>query len=330
MKTVVMYVLGIPCILVGSRFTGLDRVLVRESAQPHSTVFNDLVSDVPADQIASAIVTFPESEAMAASVTAADEQLMAIVVPEKSASVEATARGIVRTILVRPNDVVEAGQRLAVLDTRTIEADIRKQHQQTVLFESKTREARGEHARLQEKLEKRAPLVARRIITVEEYDDLQMELNATAERINQYEAQVRTSQEEENKLERTLDDYVVTAPFSGKVTRVIEHAGQFLEHGDVILEMESTGKQVRALVPTLLSAKIHGLTFHVVDAHGRRVDMAIAEIEETGTATGYQDVLFDLQRAEPFISNQSLAVFVDEVSEPAMPEMDLSSGLAAN
>ena len=329
MKTIALYVLGIPFVLLGSRFAGLDKALFRESAPPPATLVDDQFSDTQVDQFAPADVTFPEFEPTSTPISQANEPLTAVVVPEKSACVKAMAKGILREILVRPNDVVNAGTRLAVLDTREIEADVRKQHQQTLLFESKVRQARGEQAKFMVKLEKRAPLVEKRVITVEEYRELQLDLQAATERIKQFVAEVSTSREEETKLQGMLDDFVVTAPFSGRVKRVVQQAGQFLQQGDVILEMESTSKQVWALVPTSLSARIQEFTFHVEDPNGERVQLTVAEIQGTSTTIGFQDVLFDLEEAQQVISNQSLAVYATCDNERATLEQEVSSSLAA-
>lgn len=330
MKTIAMYVLGIPCILVGGRFAGLDKALLHESADPPATVVNmPGVERSSTRGVSASELEASSPEAIADHAIPSVEQLMAVVVPERSASVEATATGVVQKVLVESDDVVEEGAPLAVLNTQEIDAEIRKQHQQTLAFQSKVREAQAQHAKIEAKLQRRAPLIAKRAVSPEEYRDLQADLQMAAEQIAQFEAETAASQEEENRLQGLLDRHVIAAPFSGRIKRVVQHAGQYLQPGDVILEMESNRKQVRALVPSELSAKIQGLAFHVEDADGGHVGISVAEISAASAATGFQDVLFDIVDAEQFISNQSLAVYVSGANGREISEQDLAASLAA-
>jgi biotin carboxyl carrier protein len=165
---------------------------------------------------------------------------------------------------------------------------------------------------------------------MDKYNEVKRDVNEAAELVVQCQAELATYQEEVNRLEGERANYVVTAPFSGKVTRICQYAGQYVQPGEVILEMESTEKQVRASVPQELASKIHGLTFHVEVQNGERVELAVAEVSLQGTTSGFQSVVFDLKDAAQLISNQSLAVYVNDGIESAVPGFQVAQTFAVH
>jgi multidrug efflux pump subunit AcrA (membrane-fusion protein) len=324
-KTFALYFLGIPCVLVGGRFAGLDRVLIHETANPPASIVNELTATTTAavSQVQSHLL-LPAPDLLTSTGVLFAEALVAVVVPKHRQSGEAKIAGTLKQVLVSVNDVVAEGAPIAVLNAESMEAEIRKQEQQIRLCESKARDAQDQHAHLQEKLARHRPAAASRAISMDMYNEVKREVNAAAERIEQCEAELAAFQEEMKRLEGRLKDFVVTAPFSGKVTRIYQYAGQYVQPGEVILDMESTEMQVRALVPAEMSSKLQSFTFQCDAESGKRVELAVAEISAQGTISGYQNVVFDLKDSAQWISNQPLAVFVKSKAQSTRPGMQVA------
>jgi multidrug efflux pump subunit AcrA (membrane-fusion protein) len=325
MKALAVYLIGISCVLVGSRLTGLDRLLILGTTNsPFSIVNEPLAPALDANPRVQANVSVPAVDDLTSTDILSEDSLVAVVVPKHRQSGEAATNGTLKKVLVGVNDVVSEGAPVALLDAEAIEATIRKQQHQIRLWESKVRNAQDQYSMLKDKLARHRPAAEARAISLDRYNEVKCEVNAAAELINQCEAELEAAQEEAKRLEGESKDYVVKAPFSGKVTRICQHAGQFVQPGEVILEMESTEQQVRALVPAEMSSKLHSLTFHVESESGEPIELAVAQISAQGTASGYQNVFFDLKDAARLISHQPLAVYVNTQAYPAIPGAQLA------
>ncbi len=227
----------------------------------------------------------------------ATEEVLGTVRPRLSAVIAAQISGALATCEVVPGQAVKAGQLLATLDAREIQA--RLDQAQAVREQTRRDIARFDR------------LLAQEAVTQQEYD-------AVKARERVAEAAVREAQ--------TMQGYTrILAPFDGVITRKLSDVGDLATPGRPLFEMENPAAlRLEADVPEALVAKIQ-----LADRLQVRIPAAPASLEgavaEIAPAADPQSRTFrikiDLPPAAGLRSGQfgRVAVPVAEVSALGLP-----------
>ncbi|MFC7339240.1 efflux RND transporter periplasmic adaptor subunit [Haloferula chungangensis] len=157
------------------------------------------------------------------------------------AEVAARESAAVDSLNVDEGDLIEAGAVIAKLDTRRLEA--LKQEATAALTASKAeltqREAERERAVLDEEMMR--GLWDERAVAEREYLDSLREMKVSEAQVNAAKEAVEVASKRFELLDVRFVDLEIKAPFSGRVVAVHTELGEWLNEGDPVITLVSTG-----------------------------------------------------------------------------------------
>ena len=211
-----------------------------------------------------------------------DELFAGIVAPRRESAVGFERGGRIDAITVDVGDRVEAGQLLARLDMRALDAQI-------AAADAQTAEAAAQTALAEETQERQAQLLERGHISQQRYDELRTSTRAARARQDAAAA-------EADALRVQRDLSVVNAPFSGVVMARHADEGAIAQPGRAVLEIvEADALEIRVGLPQSVAAGlVPGETAHFI-ADGRPVEAVFrASTGVVDRQTRTVTALFDL------------------------------------
>lgn len=176
-------------------------------------------------------VTVAETRAWQGSAT---QKLPGVVRPGKRAVLSTRIAGTLLSVEVDPGDTVKAGDLLATVDAREVDAAIEATRAKITATESAAQQARLDSQRLQRLYEE--DLIAR--VRAERAEVKRQEL----------EAQLQAARSELDAQQANLSYTRLTAPFNGQVAETLVDAGSFVGPGQALLVLEAR-EQWRVDVP---------------------------------------------------------------------------------
>lgn len=215
----------------------------------------------------------------------AHEEVVGTVRAKLRAAIEAKVSERIETLLVAPGQTVKAGDTLAQLDAREVQA---KLDQALAVREQATRD-----------LERARTLLAQKISTQAEFDAVQ--------------ARERVASGAVKEAETMLGYTRITAPFDGIITRKLADVGDLAAPGRAIVELEDPRVlRFEADVPEALIANVKpGAKMSVRIASAASVEGAVAEMAPVADAASRTFLVkLDLPQAEGGRSGQFGRVLV--------------------
>ncbi|WP_404366840.1 efflux RND transporter periplasmic adaptor subunit [Marinobacter sp.] len=161
-------------------------------------------------------------------------QLPGIVRPGTRAILSTRIAGTLTSVIREPGDQVAAGELLATIDARDVQAAIAAAREKITAAEAAVRQARLDNERLQRLYEE--DLIAR------------VRTERASVRLRELEAQQQAAQSELKAQQTNLSYTRLTAPFDGLVSEKLVDAGSFVGPGQPILVLEER-RQMRIDVP---------------------------------------------------------------------------------
>lgn len=154
--------------------------------------------------------------------------------------------GLIQNVLVDVGDVVTAGQALARLDTRTLQAQI-------AAADAQTREAAAQTALARDTQERQRILLERGHISQQRFDEVVTSADAAQARQNAAAASA-------DAMRVQLDLTMIEAPYDGVITARLSDEGAIASPGAPILELVETGvREVRIGLPaSIIGSLIDG------------------------------------------------------------------------
>ena len=143
----------------------------------------------------------------------------------RKAEVATPVEGLVVKLLVREGDRVKRGQKLAELDTSSLDARKKTLEADVVEAESRLRSAQARRRRAQF-------LFENKLISDEELDNARFEQEALEARRISLRASI-------GELELQLRQSVIRAPFDGAVTEKLTEVGQWAQEGAAVVSLLS-------------------------------------------------------------------------------------------
>lgn len=160
----------------------------------------------------------------------------------RRAEVAARESAAVDSLNTDEGDLIEAGTVIAKLDTRRLEA--LKQEATAALTASKAeltqREAERERAVLDEEMMR--GLWDERAVAEREYLDSLREMKVSEARVNAAKEAIEVASKRFDLLDVRFDDLEIKAPFSGRVVAVHIELGEWVNEGDPVITLVSTGE----------------------------------------------------------------------------------------
>ncbi|TVQ31917.1 MAG: efflux RND transporter periplasmic adaptor subunit [Phycisphaeraceae bacterium] len=151
--------------------------------------------------------------------------------------VAAEATGRIAEMLVQEGDFIEAGEPLAVLDSRLVRLDVARAEAEVRRREGVVEERRFRLEKGERDLKRLIDLQARASASQNEVDDARTNVGEQRARLQQAEAEVEVAKAELSQLRQRLDDMTVAAPFSGSVVAKRVDLGEWVSDGDPVVEM---------------------------------------------------------------------------------------------
>jgi RND family efflux transporter MFP subunit len=164
-------------------------------------------------------------------------QITGSLAPTRQAALRAQVAATVEDVLVRNGEAVEQGDVLVTFDTADVEARLRQQQE--------TKEAMAvQHRLAQATLDRNQALVKRGVITQATLEQYEAEAARLQAQLSALEAQVGTA-------ERSLENGVVKAPFSGWIVARAVTPGESVAVGAPLMTLvDLSVLEVQATVPT--------------------------------------------------------------------------------
>ncbi len=160
----------------------------------------------------------------------------------RRAEVAARESAAVDSLNADEGDLIEAGSVIARLDTRRLEA--LKQEATAALTASKAeltqREAEHDRAVLDEDMMR--GLWDERAVAEREYLDSLREMKVSAARVNAAKEAIEVASKRFDILDVRFNDLEIKAPFSGRVVAVHTELGEWVNEGDAVITLVSTGE----------------------------------------------------------------------------------------
>ena len=169
----------------------------------------------------------------------------------RKAEVATAVEGLVVELLVREGDRVKRGQKLAELDTSTLDARKKTLEADVVEAESRLRSAEARRRRAQS-------LFQDELISDEELDNARFEQEALEARRISLRASI-------GELELQLRQSVIRAPLDGAVTEKLTEVGQWVQEGAAVVSLLSLEElEVAIEVPEVHIGRVRlGQSAHV-------------------------------------------------------------------
>ncbi len=195
----------------------------------------------------------------------------------------------IRQMLVREGDSVSSGQALAILDTETLQADIRQEQAQLSVARAQVTQRRAAQAQAQatlaearQNLSRLQSLADRGAISQQELTRQQTEALTAQEavglaqaEVESAEATVRSQQAAIDRLQTQLNQATVRAPAAGIVAERFANIGDVASTGDPILSLiQNNQLELEAEVPQAQLDQINlGAPVNITSSSDSRIDL---------------------------------------------------------
>jgi HlyD family secretion protein len=195
----------------------------------------------------------------------------------------------IRQMLVREGDSVSAGQPLAVLDTETLQADIRQEQAQLAVAQAQVTQRRAAQSQSQatlaearQNLSRLQSLADRGAISQQELTRQQTEVLTSQEavglaraEVESAEATVRSQQAAIDRLQTQLNQATVRAPAAGIVAERFANIGDVASTGDPIISLiQNNQLELEAEVPQAQLDQISlGAPVNITSSSDNRINL---------------------------------------------------------
>ena len=190
---------------------------------------------------------------------AADGTYECLIEPDRRVELRSPVQALIAKILVDRGSVVRQGQLLVELDSSIEQAALESARYRSVMAgETQAAQARTDYSR--DKFRRREELVSQSIISAQDRDDSFAEMCVAEADLVQAKDNTRLSALEAKRLEATIAQRQLRAPFAGIVTDRLQHPGELAFTGEgakPILKLATTDPlRVEVILPVALYGTI--------------------------------------------------------------------------
>lgn len=155
-------------------------------------------------------------------------------VADQQADVGAEHDGRIVEVAAQIGDHVRAGQLLARLDDRALQAACAAQKARIAAAQAEVRNWKAEQESARADLRRADALLQDKILSQENWEDAKYKVDETTAQVDRYESEQAAGEAELNATQLALDQSRILAPFDGVVGRVSARSGQQVKQGDVL------------------------------------------------------------------------------------------------
>lgn len=160
----------------------------------------------------------------------------------RRAEVAARESAAVDALLADEGDQVKAGAVLARLDGRRLEAQLQESHASLTAIKAELSQREAEHERAIRDEEMMRGLWEERAVSEREFLDSTRELKVAAARVQAAMEAIAASEKRLELLEVRRTDLDIKAPFDGRVVARHTELGEWVNEGDPVVTLLSTGE----------------------------------------------------------------------------------------
>jgi membrane fusion protein, multidrug efflux system len=219
---------------------------------------------------------------------------------EHQLDVLAQRDGVISKLLRDAGARVNAGDLLAQLDDRQLNADLQAAHAKTLSTEADLNNWKAEARVLQADYGRAQKMWADQLITQEQLDHAKFKAEADEWDVKRVEQLLVNARQSERSLELEMEKTRIRAPFSGIVARRYVHDGQQVAKGDRLFWVTAEGPlRMRFTLPEKFVGKLQGgqvLPLTTPDFPGRSYTAKVAEVSPVvDPASGTFEVVMELE-----------------------------------
>ena len=158
-------------------------------------------------------------------------------VSDGMAELSSEVGGRVTSVEVRLGDVVKKGDTLAVVDPVSYQQRVREVRATVSLSEAGLEEAKVQLENMRRELERKQPLLAQKLVTEREIEDLQARVSAAEQRLEIARATVEQNKARLGSARDTLSDTRIRAPFAGTLAERYVDVGAHVNPGEPMFRL---------------------------------------------------------------------------------------------
>lgn len=190
--------------------------------------------------------------------------------------------GKVKEVSVRLGDVVKKGDTLAVVDPVMYASRVKELRASVSLSEAGSEEAKVNIANLRSELDRKKPLLAQKLVTEREVEDLESRIRAAEQRLEIARATVAQNQARLGAARDSLSDTRIRAPFDGTIAERYVDVGAHVSTGQPMFRVVDDQEiYMRLRIPEIESGLVQpGMAVEIrVDAlGGGKVDGTVGRV----------------------------------------------------
>jgi membrane fusion protein, multidrug efflux system len=160
---------------------------------------------------------------------------------ENQLDMAAQREGMVMKIVAEPDDRVQAGQLLALLDDRQLQADLNGARAKSRSIAADLKNWKAEAKVLEADYERAKQMWDAQLITKQQLDHARYKAESDQFDVQRVEELLSNAQAAERSLEIELEKTRITAPFNGVIARRYVRAGQKIAIGDRLFWISAEG-----------------------------------------------------------------------------------------
>lgn len=190
-------------------------------------------------------------------------EILSVLSVEKAVDVTAERDGVVLATAIDEGGFVRAGQELARLDDRTLEAELQKAQSDLLVSENNVKYKQAEQQAKNAQLRRQQLLRASGLSSDADLQQAQFEAEGAAYELDSWRQEVKSSQAQINELEIEAAKTRIAAPFSGVVVRRYIRQGQQVIKSDKCFRVSQLGPlEVEFQVPETAGRRpVEGVAF---------------------------------------------------------------------
>jgi len=160
----------------------------------------------------------------------------------EAASLSPRVAGRLESVMVRPGDRVAAGDTVAVIDAAELVRERQEQTEQVRVLEANLRRAEARRGEAGSQLRRAEQLAAVNLISEQELEGLEAQLETTRAEVAAVEAQIEQARARAARLDEQLAETRVRAPFAGTVAQRFLDPGAVVQPGTPIVRVVEEGR----------------------------------------------------------------------------------------
>lgn len=248
------------------------------------------------------------------------------IVARKKATLSATVTARLLKINVDEGDIVEKGDEIAVLDGSLVSKDITLSESRLIVAQSKINEIKSQLVEAQNKLTRFKKLKNSDYVSEDLFDQAKQKVSTLNAMLATAKNNVQVEQDTINRLQRTLEEYTVSAPFSGVVISKDAQAGE-------IVSPISSGQFTRTGLCTIVDMDSREIEVNVNESYINRVEndqkiMAKLDAYQNWEIPGR--VINIIPTADRQKATVKVRIALDELDAKILPDMGVKVKFFSN